>query len=121
MGNTCWFTNLDITKRHESIILYKQYTPNEYPNYDNYKGIEVKRVSEIPCDYMDVMGVPITFMYHYNPEQFEIVGRADANIANENNEYHIEGFKDKGGAPLVEGKFVYKRILIRRKDNHHEN
>ena len=61
------------------------------------------------------MGVPITFMEKYNPDQFEIVGRADANIAQENNSYHIDGFKDKGGAPLINGKFVYKRILIRRK------
>jgi hypothetical protein len=64
---------------------------------------------------MEVMGVPITFLNKYNPEQFEILWRADANIANENNKYHISGFLDKGWAPLVTGKFVYKRILIRRK------
>ena len=66
----------------------------------------------IPSDYDGVMGVPITFMDKYNPEQFEIVGRADANIANEVHPCYIEGFKDKGGAPLVNGSFVYKRILI---------
>ena len=60
-----------------------------------------------------IMGVPITFLDKYNPEQFEIVGRADANIAHEDNVYHIEGFKDKGGAPIVDSKFAYKRILIR--------
>lgn len=61
------------------------------------------------------MGVPITFLDKYNPEQFEIVGRADANISTEESPYYIQGFKDKGGAPLVNGKFVYKRILIRRR------
>lgn len=72
--------------------------------------------SSVRCN--GVMGVPITFLDKYNPEQFEIVGRADANIANENCIYHIDGFKDKGGAPLVNGKFVYKRILIRRRVCH---
>lgn len=71
--------------------------------------------SSVGCN--GVIGVPITFLDKYNPDQFEIVGRADANIANEDNEYHIEGFKDKGGAPLISGKFVYKRILIKCKGN----
>jgi len=61
------------------------------------------------------MGVPITFLDKYNPEQFEIVGRADANISTEENIYHIPGYKDKGGVPLVGKKFVYKRILIKRR------
>lgn len=68
-----WFTNLDIQKRHEKLILWKHYTPEEYPTYDNYPGINVDKVSEIPCDYDGVMGVPITFLDKYNPEQFEIV------------------------------------------------
>ncbi|MBQ6017672.1 MAG: hypothetical protein IJL19_07305 [Clostridiales bacterium] len=61
------------------------------------------------------MGVPITFLDKYNPDQFEIVGRADANIAKEGNPYHIDGIPDKGGAPLINGKYVYKRILIKRR------
>lgn len=73
MGNICWFTNLDIAKRHEDLILYKIYNPDEYPSYDNYNAIEVRKVAEIPMDYYGVMGVPITFMDKYNPEQFEIV------------------------------------------------
>lgn len=109
-----WFSNLDYEERHENLILYKSYSPEEYPKFDNYDAINVSKTSEIPCDYDGVMGVPITFLDKYNPNQFEIVGRADANIANEGNIYHIEGFKDKGGAPLVDGKFVYKRILIRK-------
>lgn len=74
MGNVCWYTNLDIKKRHENLILYRTYNPEEYPTYDNYHAIEVNKVSEIPCDYDGVMGVPITFMDKYNPEQFEILG-----------------------------------------------
>ncbi len=74
MGNICWFTNLDIQKRHENLILYKSYNPEEYPTYDNYNAIEVSKTAEIPCDYDGVMGVPITFMDKYNPEQFEILG-----------------------------------------------
>lgn len=73
-GNICWFTNLDIKKRHEELILVKRYTSKEYPHYDNYDAIEVNRVVNIPCDYAGVMGVPITFMDKYNPEQFEIIG-----------------------------------------------
>lgn len=73
-GLTRWFTNLDVAKRHEKLILWKNYTPEEYPKYDNYDAINVGKVSEIPCDYDGVMGVPITFMDKYNPEQFEIVG-----------------------------------------------
>lgn len=68
-----WFTNLDHRKRHEPLILYKKYTPEEYPKYDNYDAIEVSKVSEIPKDYFGVMGVPITFLDKYCPEQFEIV------------------------------------------------
>lgn len=67
------FTNLDIPKRHEKLILWKHYTSEEYPKYDNYDAINVDKVAEIPCDYDGVMGVPITFLDKYNPEQFEIV------------------------------------------------
>jgi hypothetical protein len=69
-----WFTNLDITKRHEDLILYKTYSPEEYPSYDNYDAIEVSKTKDIPIDYDGVMGVPITFLDKYNPEQFVIVG-----------------------------------------------
>ena len=114
MRNCCWFTNLEIKRRYWPMAIFKHYTPEEYPHYDNYDAIEVSRTDWIPVDYDGVMGVPITFMDKYNPEQFEIVGRADANLAGEDNPYHLPGFKDKGGAPMINGKFVYKRILIRR-------
>lgn len=74
LGNICWYTNLDHSKRHEELILYKQYSPEEYPHYDNYNAIEVSKVVEIPQDWDGVMGVPITFLDKYNPEQFEIIG-----------------------------------------------
>ena len=69
-----WYTNLDYKERHEKLVLWKNYTPEEYPKYDNYDAINVDKVSEIPCDYDGVMGVPITFMDKHNPEQFEIIG-----------------------------------------------
>ncbi|MDO8619401.1 MAG: adenine-specific methyltransferase EcoRI family protein [Candidatus Daviesbacteria bacterium] len=77
MGNTGWYTNLDISKRHELLILYKKYSSKEYKKYDNYDAIEVSKVSEIPIDYPYVMGVPVTFLDKYNPKQFEILGITD--------------------------------------------
>ena len=74
MGNICWFTNLDIQKRHEDLDLYRYYTPEEYPLYDNCDAINVAKVSEIPMDYEGAMGVPVTFLDKYNPDQFEILG-----------------------------------------------
>lgn len=73
MGNICWFTNLDIQKRHEELDLYKYYSAEEYPLYDNFEAININKVSDIPCDYEGIMGVPITFLDKYNPEQFEII------------------------------------------------
>ena len=69
-----WFTNLDIAKRHEKLILWKNYSPDEYPTYDNYDAVNVDKVEQIPVDYDGFMGVPITFLDKYNPEQFEILG-----------------------------------------------
>ena len=74
MGNACWFTNLDIKKRHENLILYKNYTPEEYRSYDNYGAIEVSKTKDIPTNYDGTMGVPVTFLDRHNPNQFEIVG-----------------------------------------------
>ena len=72
--NVAWFTNLDTSKRHEDLVLYKSYTPDEYPTYDNYDAIEVSKIADIPCDYSGVMGVPLTFLDKHNPDQFEILG-----------------------------------------------
>ena len=73
-GNKLWFTNLDIKKRHEKLVLWKRYSPEEYPHYDNYDAINVDKVDYIPSDYPGFMGVPITFLDKYCPEQYEILG-----------------------------------------------
>ena len=80
-----WFTNLDIAKRHEDLILYQTYKGNEddYPKYDNYDAINVDKTNEIPMDYAGAMGVPITFLDKYNPDQFEI---GIANLAKGNDD-----------------------------------
>ncbi len=113
MGNICWFTNLDIAKRHEDLVLYKKYSENEYPKYDNYNAIEVSKTANIPMDYDGAMGVPITFLYKYNPDQFEILWTTDRG-----GDGMIEDLKlphDRYDAPVVNGKGIYKRILIKRK------
>ena len=71
-----WYTNVDYPLRHEELILYKHYTPEEYPKYDNYDAINVDRAVDIPDNYYEMMGVPITYLDKYNPDQFEIVGLA---------------------------------------------
>jgi len=74
VSTSCWFTNLNVTKHNQELILYKSYTPKEYPKYYNYDAIEVPTYKDIPYDYDGDMGVPITFVDKYNPEQFEIIG-----------------------------------------------
>lgn len=77
VSGVAWFTNLDIQKRHEELILFKHYSPEEYPRYNNYDAIEVSKTQNIPMDYEGVMGVPITFMDKYNPNQFELIGTTE--------------------------------------------
>lgn len=112
VSGVVWFTNLDIDKRHEDLILYKQYNPEEYPKYDNYDAIEVNKTSDIPFDYNGVMGVPITFLYKYNPAQFEIVWTTDR--GGDGMIEHLKLPHIRFDAPVVNGKGVYKRILIRK-------
>lgn len=80
LGNVCWFTNLDIRKRHEEMILVKRYSPEAYLPYTNFDGIDVPSIADIPCDYPGCMGVPITFMEQHNPNQFEIVGLGEGRL-----------------------------------------
>jgi hypothetical protein len=87
IGNSAWFTNLDHSKRHENLILVEKYSPDRYPEYDNYDGIEVRHVTDIPEDWDGVMGVPITFLGKHNPEQFEIVGIAKAPLGSPSKTY----------------------------------
>ena len=148
-GNICWFTNLEIQKRHEKLVLYKHYYENkeDYPKYDNYDAIEVSKVSEIPCDYLPfnvindkgvtdrqtdrqdrlshnsqilsrgfcngIMGVPITFLDKYNPEQFEIIGATESEGKGFSNGlwYESSGISQ----PLISKERKYKRLFIRRK------
>ena len=100
VSTSCWFTNLPVAKHNEDLILYKHYTPEEYPKYDNYNAINVNAYNDIPSDYEGVMGVPITFLDKYNPEQFEIIK-------------FRKGDDDKDLS--INGKCPYFRILIRRK------
>jgi hypothetical protein len=114
VSGVVWFTNLDISKRHEDLILYKRYTPEEYPKYDNYDAINVDKTSGIPVDYDGVMGVPITFLDKYNPEQFEILGMSASAGYNED----IVGLPflgEKDARPLINGKNTYARVFIKNR------
>ena len=122
-GNKLWFTNLDHSKRHEKLPLWKNYTPEEYPKYDNYDAINVDKVTDIPIDYYGIMGVPITFLDKYNPEQFEILWITQRNDdPYKTKKYTTAEFKNANdlnarATILVNGipKSVYARILIRKK------
>ena len=106
-----WFTNFNISKREEEVILYKTYNPEEYPSYDNYDAIEVSRSKNIPLDYGGCMGVPITFLNKYNPKQFEILGCSY--VYGEPHGYHIKG---NGFNTKLNGKDTYKRLFIRNRN-----
>ena len=129
------FTNLDISKRHEDLILYKKYNAVEYYNYDNYHAINVDKTKEIPIDYKGVIGVPITFMTKYNPEQFEILGTSDNGLIDNKfkktlglTKDFVDSYYKAGGTGVYnEGNptagyykndiatMAYKRIFIRNK------
>lgn len=105
VSGVTWFTNLEIQKRHEEIILYKTYNPADYPHYDNFDAINVDKTQDIPVDYDGVIGVPMTFMYKYCPDQFDIVGILNHGC---DNEFDL-------AKPILNGKELYTRIAIRRK------
>lgn len=125
-----WFTNLDIKKRHEDIFLVEKYDPLKYPKYDNYDAIEVSKVKDIPRDYDGAMGVPITFLDKFNPEQFEILGLGISNSGieigvkpylPEHKEYR-KNIQKRGAVDgdlyIIENgqvKVPYARILIKNK------
>ncbi|MCM1519118.1 MAG: adenine-specific methyltransferase EcoRI family protein [Pseudoflavonifractor sp.] len=114
MGNICWYTNLDHKKRHELLDLYKMYSPEEYPKYDNYNAIEVGRVSDIPMDYDGYMGVPITFLDKYNPEQFEIFGATESEGKGFSN--GLISAQSTVKQPVRGGGYrLYKRLFIKHK------
>ena len=149
-SQSIWFTNLDNMKRHEDLILYKHYTPEAYPKYDNYDAINVDKSVDIPCDYDGVMGVPITFLDKYNPDQFEIVAfrkGADGKDlvysftgSSQNIQVEREREREPHGAavlphthqkkidtshddvlrPVLNGKKIYRRITIRMRRPYRE-
>jgi hypothetical protein len=120
-----WFSNLDYEERHEYLPLYKTYNPEEYPHYDNYDAIEVSKTAEIPCDYDGVMGVPITYIDKYNPDQFEIIGMAKRGAGDPALKSKVytkadyPNYSDLNATPVIitNGipKNTYPRLLIKRK------
>lgn len=126
MGRAYWFTNLDTTRRHEPLTLYKRYSPDDYPTYTNYPAIEVSKVAEIPMDYDGEMGVPITFLDKYNPDQFQLIGQS-IELAEPMSKYaakedyvsangKVVGGTGKFFVPVTNGKHegVYQRVVIKR-------
>lgn len=105
LGNAMWLTNLDNERRHENLKLTQCFNPLIHQRYDNYNAIHVRNITEIPFDYTGIMGVPITIINRYNSEQFEIIGEA-----NHGSDSQYDIFK-----PILNGKEVFKRILIRNK------
>jgi hypothetical protein len=124
VSGVVWFTNLDHDKRHEPLVLTATYSPDKYPTYDNYDAIEVSKTKDIPCDYYGVMGVPITFLDKYCPEQFEIVGITDrSNDSGIKTRVYTAADADNAGDLNARGvvrlggryKAIYARILIKRR------
>lgn len=123
-NNTCWFTNLENSKRFEELPLYRTYNPEDFPKYDNYDAIEVSRTNDIPVDYDGLMAVPITFLNKYNPDQFEILGIMDrANSSGlrtkkyEKSEVANANDLNARGVIRVNGEYkaMYARLLIKRR------
>ena len=119
MVSCAWYTNLDIQKRHEKIIFRKNYNDIDFPKYDNYDAINVRKTAEIPCDYYKEMGVPISFLNRYNPDQFEIIGLLIDYVGEDFIQgtpiYTDEKHKNSTCA-VLNGKRQYAKILIRRKE-----
>lgn len=107
-GNISWFTSFNTKSDIKPLNLHEKYTPEKYPKYDNYDAINVDRVADIPCNFYGIMGVPITFMHIWNPNQFKVIG-------------YDHDLKGNGGIGVAEGQFeiagkgIYRRILIQRK------
>ena len=124
-GNVCWFTNMKTTKREEEFVFTSEYNSINYPKYDNYDAIEVSRLVNIPDNYYEPMGVPITFLDKYNPHQFDSIGGfngykecdyENALLCGTPTEYVDKNGKTKiWTGPTINKKTVYYRILIRRK------
>lgn len=112
-GLTRWFTNMATTNRFEDLVLTKKYLSTEYPTYDNYNAIEVDKVANIPSDYYEAMGVPVTFIDKYSPGQFEIIGASEQCGKGLSGDLYDES--SHVAHPMINGKKLYSRIFIRRK------
>ena len=119
-----WFTNLEFKQRYEDLILYKRYSENEYAKFDNYDAINVDKTTDIPMEYDEVMGVPISFLDKFNPRQFEILGVTDRKSPLQIKEYTKEDSPsysnwNRRGVVKINNtlKPTYARILIRKKQN----
>src|SRR3989344_1875779 len=117
-GNVGWYTNLDVKKRHEELFLYKTYKDNkkDYPKYDNYDAIEVSKVKNIPMDYEGSMGVPITFLDKHNPGQFDIIDLLNRYTLLDTQKTNEDVRARHSHACNIDGKAVYSRIVIKRKN-----
>lgn len=111
VSTSCWFTNMPVSRHKEELILIKKYTPEEYPKFDNYDAINVNTYTDIPCDYKEAMGVPITFLDKYNPEQFEILDAIGRNSMLTGPTPETQGKY----LTMLNGKPKYARIIIRNK------
>lgn len=109
-----WYTNIDYKQRHKELILYKHYSSAEFPRYDNYDAIEVSKTADIPCDYEGVMGVLITFMDKFDPDQFEILGM-ESSAGYDPDIVGIPRLKEGDARPAINGRTTFARIFIRRK------
>ena len=129
VSGVMWFTNLDLKKRHEQLILIKKFNSEEYPKFENFDAIEVSKTADIPCDYPGVMGVPITFMDKYCPDQFKIIGLGitdlgkSIGVGDYDRKYKTPASRDgtlyyvKGGKGVV----PYARVLIQNKHPEESN
>lgn len=113
VSGVVWFTNIDIKKRHEELVMYKTYNPEEFPKYENYEAINVDKSTDIPIDYDGVIGVPITFLDKYSPDQFEIVGLGIVGSCEFTNERRME-ILDKNGVPTGKYTVNAKGTLYRK-------
>ena len=129
VSNTCWLTNLDNLKYKKPLKLTKKYSPEIYKKYDNFDAVEVSKTKDIPMDYSGVMGVPVTFLFKYHPEQFEIIGCVHKNLKNPDADkglllgepVFVEGKKTPEQQCYLNGKPKFLRIIIKRKKNVYKN
>ena len=120
VATSCWFTNLPVTKHNEKLILFKKYTPEEYPKFDNYNAINVNKYIDIPADYYELMGVPVTFLDKYNPKQFKIIDALNryALFDSQNTNEYVASIHSH--TCNINGKATYYRVVIQRCDDRGE-